>query len=89
MDIVDLDFEELLTTVRRLKQCADELLEVRSKLVIYKKRIDASWEAVEAVGIHDAVNQLNMQINRTSDEIDDISMDIIEIYEELLEGGED
>ena len=89
MDIVDMDFEELLTTVRRLKQCADELLEVRSKLVIYKKRIDASWVAVVAVGFHDAVIQLNMQINRTSDEIDDISMDIIEIYEELLEGGED
>ena len=89
MDILDMEFEELLAAVRRLRQCADELLEVRSKLVIYKNRIDAAWEAAEAAGVCDGVNRLNMQLNRAADEIDDISMDIIEIYEELLEGGED
>lgn len=79
---MSIDKMTILAQKRELEYYADELQSVRSSLLKYAYSLDDAWEGAEVAMINDAIEQLNSDILRIKEEIDNIGYDLIKGMEE-------
>lgn len=85
---MDAELELLFIQVRKLRQYAEELMEIRSALLHHRDKVDEFWISHETEGIDDILDRLGMEIKRMSNELYDIGHDMIKAYEKLEEEEE-
>lgn len=82
---IRMERSEIEQQKREIDRYADELREVRTKLVIHKQILENAWVSGEEEGVSDAIDRLNRQIRDVTDEMNRLGKDFIRAYEELLE----
>lgn len=79
------DLNTILALKRELDSYADNLRAAKADLIRYKDSLDAAWNATEIGMIDDAIDEVNRKLNRTADEMNDISSDILKAYQQIEE----
>lgn len=79
------DLNTILALKRELDSYADNLRAAKSDLIRYKDSLDVAWNATEIGMIDDAIDEVNRKLNRTADEMNDISSDILKAYQQIEE----
>lgn len=79
------DLNTVLSQKNELDFCADNLREARMKLIRHKSSLDACWAAKEIKMIDDAIDRITRRLNKTADELSDIGIDMIKVYQQLEE----
>lgn len=85
---MDAKLELLLMQVGKLRQYAEELMEIRLALLHHKDQINEFWISHEAEGIEDILDRMGVEIKQMSNELYDIGHDMIKAYERLEEEEE-
>lgn len=82
---MDVELETLMQQKKELERYADELLEVRYRLLCHKRHLNHSWNAREVDGMNEALDRLDMEIRRITEEMYRIGRDMIMAYQEAAE----
>lgn len=80
-----ININELIIQKRELERYADELREVKSRLAIHKKNLEDLWLSYEAEGIYDAIDRINLRLEKAADEMNQISRDMLKAYDDICE----
>lgn len=82
---MEININELIIQKRELERYADELREVKSRLIIHKKNLEGLWLSYEAEGIYDAIDCINYRLEMAADEMNQISRDMLRAYGDICE----
>lgn len=77
--------EMVMVQVQDLKQCADELLRIRTGMLRHKMELNEAWVSDEIEEINDMIDSLNRRARYIAEELCGVGQDIIKAYEELEE----
>lgn len=79
--------ELIIAQMKELQRYADELMEIRVRLIRHKELLNDAWVSAEIEGINDVLDGLNRQAGRIADEMYGIGHDMVRAYEELGQDG--
>lgn len=68
---------------KELNSYSDELAEIHFKLAQYKSNLNAAWVAPEVCMLNDALDRLNLQINRMREALDSLGADIVRAEDDI------
>lgn len=80
-----LDLKMILAQHKELKGYADDIAYVRRQIKRYQDNLNGAWKSSENRMINSSIDELEHRLSKMETEMDEIGMDILEVYQELEE----
>ncbi len=80
---MNVDLESLLAQKNKLESCADELQEVKIRLIDHRNSLDQCWNAREMDELSEVIDKLSQNMRRISEDTNEIARSLLAAYQEL------
>lgn len=82
---MDIDIKVITTQQKELKQYADNIAELRRKLVNYQNNLNIAWQSREIDALNQSLDSALRRLTRMSMDLEDIGQDLLGSFQQLEE----